>query len=91
MTFIWPYLLLSLLLVPLLVLLYLRLQRRRERIAASYGTLGIVQRAGSKTPGWRRHAPYVLFLLGLILLLNQNLVILFNECALRINASGNFP
>lgn len=69
MTFIWPYLLLSLLLVPLLVLLYLRLQRRRERIAASYGTLGIVQRAGSKTPGWRRHAPYVLFLLGLILLL----------------------
>ena len=65
MTFIWPWMLLTLLLIPLLVLFYLRLQQRRKLIAARYGTLGIVQEAGRRPLGWRRHIPPVLFLVGL--------------------------
>ncbi len=68
MTFIWPYLLVSLLLIPLFVLLYLRLERRRRQIIERYGTMGIVQTAAGRALGWRRHLPYMLFLLGLTLL-----------------------
>jgi Ca-activated chloride channel family protein len=69
MSFIWPLMLFSLVAVPPLVLLYLRLQRRRKQIAANYGTLGIVQEAGKRPLGARRHIPAVLFLLGLTILL----------------------
>ncbi len=48
MTFIWPVLLLSLLLLPPAVGLYLRQQQRRRRLAASYGSLGFVQAAGGR-------------------------------------------
>ena len=40
MTFIWPVMLWSLLLIPLFVALYLSLQQRRKRVAARYGSLG---------------------------------------------------
>jgi Ca-activated chloride channel family protein len=69
MSFIWPFMLLSLLIVPLLALLYVRLQQRRRRIAAAYGTLGIVQEAGRKPLGARRHIPPAIFLAGLTTLL----------------------
>jgi Ca-activated chloride channel family protein len=61
--------LLSLLLIPLFVLLYLRMQRHRRFLAASYGSLGLVQEATGRRLGWRRHLPLALFLLGLTLLL----------------------
>ena len=68
MTFIWPVMLVSLLCLPLFIGLYLYLQRRRQRIAASYAgfTGGQIQ---SRQPGRRRHIPVVLFLVGLALLL----------------------
>ncbi len=69
MSFIWPLMLLFLLVIPLLVLLYLRLQQRRKQIAARYGTLGIVQEAGRRPLGSRRHIPPALFLAGLAILL----------------------
>lgn len=68
MTFIWPMMLLSLLLIPLFVALYLRQQQRRRRLVASYGSLGLVQAAG-RSLGSRRHIPPALFLIGLMLLL----------------------
>lgn len=68
MTFIWPYFLLSLLLAPLAVWLYLRGQRRRRQVIAGYAALGFVQSSAGRTLGWRRHPPYALFLVGLILL-----------------------
>lgn len=68
MSFIWPAMLLSLLLIPLLVLLYLRIQRRRQQMMARYGSLGIVQAAG-RPLGWRRHLPSILLLIGLTILL----------------------
>jgi Ca-activated chloride channel family protein len=69
MSFIWPLMLLSLLIVPLLVLFYFRLQQRRRAIVAKYGTLGIVQEAGRTALGVRRHVPATLFLVGLTILL----------------------
>ena len=68
MTFIWPAMLLSLLLIPLFVWLYLRQQQRRRRLVATYGSLGLVQAAGRRL-GSRRHIPPALFLIGLMLLL----------------------
>ncbi len=69
MSFIWPTMLLSQLLVPLFVVLYIRTQRRRRRIAASYGGLGLVQEAAGGELGLRRHIPPALFLLALLLLM----------------------
>jgi Ca-activated chloride channel family protein len=69
MSFIWPALLWSLLTIPLLVLLYLRMQERREQFALRYGSLGLVRQAAGRGVGSRRHVPAMLFLGGLCLLL----------------------
>ena len=68
MSFIWPMMLLFLLILPLFVVLYLRMQRRRQQAVARYGSLGIVQAAG-RPLGARRHLPPTLFLSGLTILL----------------------
>jgi Ca-activated chloride channel family protein len=68
MTFIWPAILLLLLLIPLFIGLYYRLQLRRGRIAADLGSLGFVQGAEGSRPGWRRHVPPAIFLLGLTIM-----------------------
>jgi len=68
MTFIWPVMLLSLLLIPLFAVLYLRLQRRRRRFVASYGNLGFVQATLGRGLGLRRHIPPALFLFSLTVL-----------------------
>jgi len=69
MSFTWPLMLLGLLLIPLFVLLYLRLQQRRQRIVENIGSLGFVQDASGRRAGKRRHIPPVLFLIGLTILL----------------------
>lgn len=69
MSFIWPTLLLALLSVPLLVLLYLRLQSRRRRFAARYGSLGLVHDALGSGIGFRRHIPALIFLGGITILI----------------------
>ncbi len=69
MSFIWPLMLLSLLLVPIFALVYLRLQRRRHQYALKLGALGGVQEGAPKPLGRRRHIPFILFLLGFTLLL----------------------
>jgi Ca-activated chloride channel family protein len=67
MSFIWPVMLASLIAIPFFVLLYLRLQRRRKRLAARYGSLGLAPVAG-RGLGWRRHIPMALFLVGLAIM-----------------------
>jgi Ca-activated chloride channel homolog len=67
MSFIWPAMLVLLLLIPLFVVLYIMLQRRR--FAASYGHLGLVQEAAGRRLGTRRHIPPALFLLSLTILI----------------------
>jgi Ca-activated chloride channel family protein len=68
MSFIWPVMLILLLTIPLFILLYLRMQRRRKQIAARYGQLGMPLAAG-RDLGRRRHIPIALFLSGLTILL----------------------
>lgn len=68
MSFIWPTMLLSLLALPLLVALYLRVQRRRRGLAARYGSLGTITGGGGALR-WRRHVPPAIFLLALATLL----------------------
>ncbi len=69
MSFIWPLMLLLLLLIPLFVGLYVQMQQRRRRFAASYGSLGLVQGAMGRGLGVRRHIPPTLFLLSLTILI----------------------
>jgi Ca-activated chloride channel family protein len=69
MEFIWPYLLILLLLVPVLAGLYTWMERRRRRYAETYGGLGFGQEARHANPGRRRHIPLVLFLAGLTILI----------------------
>ncbi|MBN2115081.1 MAG: VWA domain-containing protein [Anaerolineales bacterium] len=68
MSFIWPTLLLALSGIPLLVLLYVLLQRRRHRFAARYGSLGLVHDALGSGIGFRRHVPALIFLAGITIL-----------------------
>jgi Ca-activated chloride channel homolog len=69
MSFIWPIMLVLLLAIPLGVVLYLRLQRRRQRLIASYGSLGLMQGALGRQIGARRHIPPALFLAGITFML----------------------
>ncbi len=69
MTFIWPIMLLSLLLLPLLVWYYLRQVRLRDRGTAVLGPLGIVRGGDGTAVGRSRHLPPTFFAVGLTLLL----------------------
>ncbi len=69
MTFIWPLMLLTLLLVPLFVYIYVRIQQRRQKIVENIGSLGFVQDATGGQIGRRRHIPMILFLAGLTIML----------------------
>jgi Ca-activated chloride channel family protein len=64
MSFIWPAMLLSLLSMPVLVVLYVRMQRRRRQLAASCGSFAL-----ERGTGLRRHIPPGILLTGLSLLL----------------------
>ena len=69
MTFLWPKLLALLLLLPLLVLAYLWLLRRRRRTTVRLPSLAIARAALGPSAGWRRHLPPALMLLALAALL----------------------
>ena len=61
--------LLLLVLVPLFVVLYIMLQRRRRQIAARYGRLGFAQGGPAHGPGIRRHVPPAIFLASFTILM----------------------
>ena len=69
MTFLWPEFLWLLLALPLLVLLYVWLLRRKKKIALRYASLSIVREAMGKGQSFRRHIPPFLFLLSLAAML----------------------
>jgi Ca-activated chloride channel homolog len=69
MTFEWPLALLGLLLLPLVLVAYLALQRRRSRYALRFTNLDLLANVVERTPSWRRHVPPALFLVALALLL----------------------
>lgn len=65
MSFIWPQALYALLLIPLLLAVYLWMQRRRARYAVRFASVAMVRQAVGKGPGIRRHIPAAFFLLAL--------------------------
>jgi Ca-activated chloride channel homolog len=67
MSFIWPPMLLSLVLVPIGLLLYRILDGRRRRRLAAYGGLGHAQDAGRRA-GFRSRIPAAFLLLGLVVM-----------------------
>ena len=69
MSFIWPAMLSSLFLIPLLVWLYLRIQERRRQFAEHFGSLWRTNGTQAAPPGWRRHISPAFFLAGLSILL----------------------
>ncbi|MCL7455470.1 MAG: VWA domain-containing protein [Anaerolineae bacterium] len=69
MSFIWPGMLVSLFLVPLLILFYFRMQRRRRRLAVSYGNLRVAPGKTRDRHGLRRHLPTAISMAGLTILL----------------------
>ena len=65
LSFAEPALLWTLLLLPLALLLYLVVQRRRGRVAERFTSLALLPNLAPRSPGWRRHAPAVLYLVAL--------------------------
>ncbi len=68
-TFMWPTLLWLLLVLPLLVLVYVWLLKRKKKMALRFACLSIVREAMGKGPGVRRHIPPVLFLIAVAAML----------------------
>jgi Ca-activated chloride channel family protein len=64
MRFLWPLLLLLMLLVPLSVALYALILKRKRKFAVRYSSLDLIREALPKHSRWRRHLPFALFLAG---------------------------
>jgi Ca-activated chloride channel family protein len=69
MSFIWPQLLWSLALLPLLLLLYLWILRRKRRSTVRLASVAVARAALGRGPGWRRHVPPLLLGLALVAML----------------------
>jgi len=65
MSFQWPLALLGLLLVPLALVGYALIQRRRTQYAVRFTNLDLLANVVDRSPGWRRHVPAALALLAL--------------------------
>ena len=69
MSFAWPLALCSLLLLPLLLLAYVVVQRRRVKYAMRFTNLDLLANVVDRSPGWRRHVPPFFALAALAALL----------------------
>ena len=63
MSFEWPHLLWLQAALPLLVLLYLWILKRRRRSTVRLASVQVARLAMGKGPGWRRHVPPLLSLI----------------------------
>ena len=105
MTFMWPQFLWLLLAVPLLVVIYVWLLRRKKKLVLRYASLVIVKQAVEAGLSWRRHLPPALFLLAIAALLiaasrplavialpsNQSTIILAIDVSLSMSATDVKP
>ncbi len=69
MTFIWPQLLWLLVLIPLLILLYVWLTRRRKKTTVQFSNFALLKQAMGKQPAWKRHLPPALMLVAVAAML----------------------
>lgn len=65
MTVLWPYALVLLLLIPLLIAIYIWLLRRKRKYAVRYASLSLVREALPERSRWRQHLPFALLLLSI--------------------------
>ena len=65
MEMLWPGFLYLWILIPVLILVYILILRRRKPFAVHYSSLSLVREALPKQSQWRRHLPFALFLLAL--------------------------
>jgi len=65
LSFLWPDFLWLLLAVPLLVLIYVWLLRRKKKLVLRYASVALVKQAMGAGLHWRRHFPPALFLLAM--------------------------
>ncbi len=65
MSLLWPGFLYLFLLIPLAVVIYLLILRRRRRFAVRYSSLSLVREAVAKQSWLRKHLPFILFLFAL--------------------------
>jgi Ca-activated chloride channel homolog len=65
MDLLWPGFLFLLGLIPLLIVVYIWVLRRRRRFAVRYSSLALVREALPRPSRLRRHLPFALFLLAL--------------------------
>ncbi len=65
MRFIWPTMLWLLALLPLLVLTYLWLLKKKRKTTVRLASVNVAKLALGSGPGWRRHVPPLVMLLGL--------------------------
>jgi Ca-activated chloride channel family protein len=65
MIFLSPLLTPFLLLIPLLLVVYIWVWRRKRRYAVRYSSLSLIREAIPKHASWRHHLPFALFLLAL--------------------------
>jgi Ca-activated chloride channel family protein len=68
MSFVWPGLLVFLLVVPLLLLAYFRMEQRKRTFAARFGSLGMIRNARGKVTSGSRAVPATFFLSGIAVL-----------------------
>jgi len=69
MTFLWPEMLWSLLVLPMLVAAYVMILQRKKKLAVRYANLAMVREAMGASQRIRRHIPTALFLLALAAML----------------------
>jgi Ca-activated chloride channel homolog len=67
-SFEWPIVLVSLVVVPLLLGVHLRSERGRRRRAVTYSSVALIRAARPSRISWRRHLPVALVLAALTLL-----------------------
>jgi Ca-activated chloride channel homolog len=69
MTFLWPSMLAGLIVMPVIILLYLRLGQRRQQLSYNFGGLSTATSEAKRTAGIHRDFPAILFLAGLTILI----------------------
>jgi len=65
MTWLWPSFLYLLILIPLIIVGYILILRRRRRFAVRYSSLALVRDALPRQSWLRRHLPFIFFLVAL--------------------------
>jgi Ca-activated chloride channel homolog len=64
-----PLVLIGLVAIPVLAAWYLGQQRRRRRVAAAFAAPLLAESVTPRRPGWRRHAPMLVFAIAVALLI----------------------